>query len=102
MRFLYGLVLIIGLAALALAQSVTPAALLKPPADAWLTYHGDYSGKRHSTLSQITPANVTQLKEVWRFQAGQQQIKGTPILVDGVIYVTVPDNLWAIDARTAR
>jgi alcohol dehydrogenase (cytochrome c) len=44
---------------------------------------------------------VTQLTQVWRFQAGQQ-IKGTPILVNGVIYVTTTDNLWAIDARTAR
>jgi len=102
MRFLCGLMLVIALTALAFAQGVTAPALLKPPADAWLTYHGDYSGRRHSTLSQITQENVTQLRQVWRFQAGQQSIKGTPILVDGVIYVTTPDNLWAIDARTAR
>jgi alcohol dehydrogenase (cytochrome c) len=103
MRLLIGSGILIGLTALALAQGVTPEALLKPPADSWLTYHGDYSGQRHTRLSQITPANVSQLEQVWSFQTGQnQQIKGTPILVDGVLYVTTPDNLWAVDARTAR
>src|SRR5882672_7767817 len=71
--------------------------------DSWPTYHGDFSGQRHSRLSQITPANVHQLTLAWAFQTGQtQQIKATPILVNGVIYVTAPDNIWAIDARSAR
>src|ERR1051325_9064747 len=43
------------------AQSVDPAALLKPPADSWLTYHGDYSGRHHSPLRAITTDNVGQL-----------------------------------------
>jgi alcohol dehydrogenase (cytochrome c) len=102
MRLFSGLGMVLLLAALALAQGVDPAALLKPPMDAWLTYHGDYSGQRHTRLNQITAENVGQLKKVWSFQAGQQQIKGTPILADGIIYVSSPDNLWAIDARTAR
>src|SRR5438093_7105277 len=28
--------------------------------DSWSTYHGDFSGRRHSGLTQITPANVHQ------------------------------------------
>ena len=89
--------------AAAAAQSVDSAMLLNPPADSWPTYHGDYSGQRHSNLSQITPANVHQMTLAWAFQTNQtQQIKASPILVHGVIYVTTPDNLWAIDARTAR
>jgi alcohol dehydrogenase (cytochrome c) len=88
---------------LAIAQGLDPAALLKPSADSWPTYHGDYSGQRHSRLTEITPANVHQLTLAWAFQTGQtQQIKSTPILVNGVLYVTAPDNLWALDARTAR
>lgn len=91
------------LAASAAAQEVDPAMLLKPPVDSWPSYHGDYSGRRHSALTQITPQNVHQLTLAWVFQTGgTQQIKGTPILVNGVIYLTTPDNLWAIDARTAR
>jgi alcohol dehydrogenase (cytochrome c) len=85
------------------AQDVDPAALLKPSADSWLTYHGDYSGKRHSALAQITPDNVHQLGLTWTFQTGQnQQIKASPILANGVLYVTTPDNIWAIDARSGR
>ena len=45
-------------ATLAQRSRLDPAALLKPPADSWPTYHGDYSGQRHSTLTQITPENV--------------------------------------------
>jgi alcohol dehydrogenase (cytochrome c) len=85
------------------AQGLDPAALLKPAIDSWPTYHGDYSGQRHSRLTQITPDNVHQLTLAWTFQTGQtQQIKSTPILVNGVIYLTTPDNIWAIDARSAR
>src|SRR5262249_568037 len=103
MRVLTGMGMVAALGVVIIAQGVDPAMLLKPPVDSWLTYHGDYSGQRHSRLTAITPANVNQLKEVWRFQTGQnQQIKGTPILVNGVMYITTPDNLWAIDARTAR
>ena len=69
----------------------------------WPTYHGDYSGRHHSPLAQITPENVHQLTLAWAFQTGQtQQIKSTPILVNGVIYITSPDNIWALDARSAR
>src|ERR1700730_3007747 len=85
------------------AQEIDSDALLKPAPDSWPTYHGDYSGQRHSRLAQITPSNVNRLTLAWAFQTGQtQQIKGTPILVNGTIYVTTPDNVWAIDARSAR
>lgn len=85
------------------AQSADPQMLLKPPADALLNYHGDYTGQRHSALTQITPQNVQTLKQVWSFQAtGNQAIKASPILVDGVLYITTPDNIWAVDARTGK
>jgi alcohol dehydrogenase (cytochrome c) len=85
------------------AQGLDPAALLKPSTDSWPTYHGDYSGQRHSRLTQVTPDNVGQLTLAWSFQTGQtQQIKASPLLVDGVIYITTPDNIWALDARSAK
>src|SRR2546427_2304389 len=85
------------------AQGLDPATLLKPAADSWPTYHGDYTGQRHSRLTQITPANVHQLTLAWAFQTGQTgQIKASPILVNGVVYVTTPDNVWALDARSGR
>ena len=43
------------------------------------------------------------MQQVWRFQTGQnQQIKASPILANGILYVTTPDNIWAVDARTAK
>jgi alcohol dehydrogenase (cytochrome c) len=85
------------------AQNVDADMLLHPPADSWPGYHGDYSGQRHSHLTQITPQNVANLSLAWAFQTGQPaEIKASPIVVDGVIYFTVPDNVWAIDARSGH
>ena len=83
--------------------ALDPAALLNPSADSWPSYHGDYSGRHHSRLAQITPDNVHQLSLAWTFNAGQPgSIKSTPILVNGILYFTAPDHMWAIDARTGR
>ena len=85
------------------AQELSTADLLHPPADSWPTYHGDYTGKRHSALTQITPQNVKDLKLAWAFQTDQPAaIKSSPLLVDGILYFTVPDNIWAVDARSGH
>lgn len=97
------LLLTASLQAVAFAQGVDPGMMLHPPADSWLTFHSDYSGRRHSSLSAITPENVSSLKEVWRFQTTPNaQIKASPILVNGVLYLTAPDHIWAVDARTGK
>ena len=72
--------------------------------DSWLTFHGDYSGRRTSPLTQITPENVGKLQQVWRYQTSGSpgSIKASPILMNGILYLTAPDHLWAIDARTAK
>jgi alcohol dehydrogenase (cytochrome c) len=72
----------------------------------WPTYSGDYTGQRHSPLKQITPDNVHRLAAQWTFQTGiipRRGFEGTPLIVDGVLYVTGPFNsAWALDARTGR
>src|SRR5271169_1293168 len=86
-----------------LAQDVDDQMLLHPPADSWPGYHGDYSGRRHSPLTQITPENVKNLSLAWAFQTNQAaQIKSSPLMVDGILYFTVPDNIWAVDARSGH
>jgi alcohol dehydrogenase (cytochrome c) len=85
------------------AQNVDDKWLLHPSSDSWPGFHGDYSGRRHSALTQINQQNVSSLGLAWAFQTGQNAgIKSTPILVDGILYFTVPDNLWAIDARSGH
>src|SRR5271156_1484890 len=88
---------------LVLSQGASEQMLLHPPADSWPGYHGDYSGRRHSSLSQITPQNVNTLALAWAFQTNQPApIKSSPLLVDGVVYFTVPENIWAVDARSGH
>jgi alcohol dehydrogenase (cytochrome c) len=90
-----------------------PAKLLQPPTDSWPTYNGDYSGRRFSRLKKINQSNVGALTLAWvrrTVVAGRQAgggnnaavIKGTPIVINGVLYYTVPDHAWAIDARSGR
>jgi alcohol dehydrogenase (cytochrome c) len=78
-------------------------AIAQEASDSWPTYHGDHTGQRHSRLTQITPANVHQMTLAWAFATGQTaSIKATPILSNGIIYLTAPDHVWAIDARSAH
>jgi alcohol dehydrogenase (cytochrome c) len=87
---------------LAPAQGLDAAALLKPATDTWPTYNGDYSGKRYSTLSQINAGNINSLTLAWAFNTHTTTIKSTPLVVNGVLYFSTPDNVWAIDARFGR
>ena len=103
---------IVTLGSLALAQqAATPGEVtfqdvrdgLKDPTR-WPTYGGDYGSQRHSPLTQITPQNVQRLTPQWAFQTDTLgKFEATPIVLDGVIYITGPEDLgWAIDARTGR
>jgi alcohol dehydrogenase (cytochrome c) len=84
------------------------ASFAQAPTTSWPTYNGDYSGRRFSPLTRITDKNVRALSLAWVYRAdagttrGGGVIKSTPIQVDGVLYFTVPDHVWAVDARTGR
>ncbi|HXE34348.1 MAG TPA: acido-empty-quinoprotein group A [Verrucomicrobiae bacterium] len=84
------------------AQELDPSALFKPPTDTWPTYNGDYSGKRFSTLDQINAGNINSLTLAWAFSTHSTTIKSTPLEVNGILYFSVPDNVWAVDARFGR
>ena len=113
------------------SQGLDPALLTRPATDAWPTYNGDYSGRRFSTLNQINQSNVKHLTLAWVYRAtagntagsivggegpdvppggvaaaasgpGSTTIKSTPLMVNGVLYFTMPDNVWAVDARSGR
>jgi alcohol dehydrogenase (cytochrome c) len=114
------------------AQGLDPASLLKPSTDSWPTYSGDYSSKRFSTLMQINDANVKNLALAWSTHytfgapgrgadgstttiiSGEAKddvtvgglmsagIVGAILQVDGVLYMSAPDNAWAVDARSGQ
>lgn len=86
----------------AAAQGLDPASLLKPATDTWPTYNGDYSGRRFSALDQINAANVSSLALAWAFRTPGHTLKSTALEVNGILYFTAPDNVWAVDARYGR
>ncbi len=92
------------LASTLLGQGLDPAKLLQLPTDSWPTYNGDYSGRRFSPLTKINAANVDSMSLAWvyRINATGGVIKASPLVVDGIMYFTIPDHVWAIDARTGR
>lgn len=99
----FAVALFVGAVGMAAAQGVDGSTLRNPPSDSWPTYHGSYDGQRHSKLTQITPQNVGTLALAWAFQTGlNTEIKSSPLLVDGVLYFTAPDNVWAADALSGN
>jgi acido-empty-quinoprotein group A len=95
------LVILLGSAS-ARAQGLDPAKMLKPPTDTWPTYNGDYSGRRFSPLTQINSTNVAKLTLAWAFQAHANGLESMPLEVDGILYIAVGNQGWAVDARTGR
>jgi alcohol dehydrogenase (cytochrome c) len=70
----------------------------------WLMYSGSYSSHRHSPLRQITADNVAQLRPAWVYQPpGTGALETTPLLADGVLYVTSgPTSVAAVDVKSGR
>jgi quinoprotein glucose dehydrogenase len=75
-----------------------------PPAGEWPMYNRDLMGSRHSPLTQITPANVSRLRQVWSYRLGRHPDAGgltggsefTPIVVRGVMYIATPSKIVAL------
>src|SRR5579871_1424708 len=121
-------ILLMVLPALAPAQPLNPESLLKPLGESWPSYSGDYSGKRYSSLTQVNQSNVKNLTLAWTSRlsagtgagggrggaptivggeapdtgggaAGPPSVKGAVLEVNGILYISAPDNAWAVDAR---
>ncbi len=70
---------------------------------AWPGYNGDPGGNRYTTLSQITPANVAHLAPRWVFTLPNTgRLEVTPVVVDGIMYVSTSNECYALDAGTGR
>ncbi|MBI1786904.1 MAG: PQQ-binding-like beta-propeller repeat protein, partial [Acidobacteria bacterium] len=68
----------------------------------WLTYSGNFQGHRFSPLKQLTPANVSSLRVKWVYQFRNARTEVSPLVADGVMYLTGPNHAAAVDARTGR
>ncbi len=95
------------------AQGLDPNTikLFQPLPETWPTYNGDYSGRRFSELKQINASNIDLLKIEWMYRikgvgpqrgVGDPTIKSTPLLHNGILYFTIPDYIFAVNARTGE
>jgi hypothetical protein len=78
-----------------------------PQAQSWPTYNGDLSGRRFSSLTGINDRNVGSLQLAWTYKVdsgepGSNNPSGTPLMADGVIYLSTQDHAFAIDATHAK
>lgn len=80
--------------------------------DDWIAYGGTNAGLHYSSLKQITPDNIHQLKEVWRIQTGDMPSKNdpleitnenTPLKVNGLLYACTPHSkVLALEPETGK
>jgi len=72
--------------------------LVAPPTDNWISYNGDYSGRRYSGLAQVNRTNVVQLRAQWVFHArNSSRLEVTPVVFRGMMFVTSANDVFALD-----
>ncbi|HVQ14794.1 MAG TPA: PQQ-binding-like beta-propeller repeat protein, partial [Vicinamibacterales bacterium] len=74
----------------------------RPASKQWPAVSGDWGNTRHSTLNQITTQNITKLGGAWTSQkfdtpAGARTM---PLVHDGLMFLTAPPSVYALDAKT--
>lgn len=99
------------LCAFVCVSGVAAALAAGGPVDEWPFYGHDAGGMRFSPLAEINRQNVSRLEVAWVFHTGdisngsgghnRSGFETTPILVDGILYLTTPFNrVIALDPET--
>ena len=84
-------------------RPVTDAELVAPSDGDWLMYRRTYDGQGYSPLSQIDRSNVGDLQLAWVWAMDEGSSQPTPLVRDGVMYLTHPENkIHAIDAASGE
>lgn len=70
----------------------------------WTSYNGNTNANRYSPLKQITPQNIYRVAPKWIFSLEGATPRGetTPVVVQGIMYVTSGNECWALDAGAGR
>jgi alcohol dehydrogenase (cytochrome c) len=89
---------------LSVTVNVLPEQLsVQPVGKNWPSYHGDYTGRRYSSLDQINVNNVARLQAHWVFHSNNSEsLEVTPVVVEGMMFVTSANDAYALDAQTGR
>jgi alcohol dehydrogenase (cytochrome c) len=83
---------------------VQPSDLLqKAIKDNWVSYNGDYTGRRYSSMTEVTAVNVSHLAAKWVFHTRNAgTLEMTPVVVAGVMFITGSNDAYALDASTGK
>jgi PQQ-dependent dehydrogenase (methanol/ethanol family) len=76
--------------------------IARPKKGDWPAYNGDIRGNRHVALDQINDGNVNRLRLQWSYTLPNDLLQTTPLVADGVMYVSAPNRVAALDARSGR
>ena len=68
----------------------------------WPMHDHDAGGQRFSPLKQITPANVSRLQPAWTFDTGAPGIQVTPLVINGIMYLSAGKDVIALEPETAK
>src|SRR5207244_7492305 len=70
----------------------------------WPAYNGDPGGNRYTALTQIDKNNLSRLGPRWIFtmEGVSPRMETTPVVVQGIMYITSANECWALDAGTGR
>src|SRR5262245_39145959 len=95
--------ILIAIMAASLLAQVTYNDLKQADPKDWLHYNGQYHSQRHSMLKQVNLETVKNLVPKWMFHVpAARRLESVPIVVNGVMYVSQPNEVYALDARTGR
>jgi alcohol dehydrogenase (cytochrome c) len=73
------------------------------PKQDWASYDGNVSGNRYSKLEQVNVENAARMSLSWLFAIPDaSRLEVTPVVVDGVMYVTTANEVWALNATTGH
>jgi quinoprotein glucose dehydrogenase len=78
------------------------AALAAGDVNDWPSHDHDAGGRRFSPLKQLTPANVARLQRAWTFDTGVSGLQVTPLVINGMMYVTAGKDIIALEPETAK
>ena len=84
------LVILSGSIAIALAQGAP-----QPNGD-WPSFGRDAGAQRYSPLTQIDKRNVGRLQQAWSFDTGARDLQVTPLVINGVMYLTAGSTVFAL------
>ena len=87
---------------LVVAASITGAAPQSSRDGDWRSFAGDPGAQRFSSLKQITRRNVAELQQAWAFDTGSRDLQATPLVIDGLMYLTAGSRVLALEPETGK